>query len=278
MYYTFKIYSLSDYKDDIIINNNLTIYNFKEKVSEIINYKIYEYCLVICYKNKSDLLVPSSKNLYDFLNDDYIYNIYYIRYDISSSFILSMIYKNIIYDHYNNSYYRSIINNNISILLELLDKDYTYLNYLDENMRDEEQLILYSININGLALYYASDNIKKNKDIVLKAINNSGLALEYVSKELSNDLDIVLPAIKKCGFAYMYVSEELKDNKDLLRLALKYKHNYIGSIYKYASKRLRDDEEILLLTLNTYDSDIYKYTIISHTSDRLQQKYKNLNK
>lgn len=265
-----NIYSLGEFKNNIIINDNITVDTLKKLVSDIIKHCIYEFTLVDI--KSSRLFIPHNKNIYEFIEDNKVYDIYYIRHDILSSYVLHSICKINIFNNISNESIE-IIKNNKFLLYELLHKNIKFLDYFDDNIKNDREIILYAIKINGLVMQYVSNELKDDKDIVSKAILKEPLAIEYISDRLKNDLDIILLAINKNGFMYQYISDKLRDNEYILFKALEYKSIFIGTIYQYASERLRDNEEILRKVLNTTVNWKYKSVLISYASPRLKRIY-----
>lgn len=266
---TLNLYSLGEFKDTIITENYISIFKLKKLISTIINCNIFEFNLINI--ELLTLLIPYHKQLHHFFKDNDTYDVYYIKYDIETSYILSCIHNHYHINnisHFDNHF--KIINKNKSIILELLNKDYKYLSYLSDDIKNDKEIILYALEINALSLDYASDELKDDTKIVIKAINKEPFALEYASKRLKNDINIVLSAIKKNGFVYEYISKELKNNKEIFLEALKYNNKYIGTIYKYASQNLRDDKEILITVLNTSPNRAYTNFLIGYASNRLK--------
>ena len=58
-------------------------------------------------------------------------------------------------------------------------------------MKDDKDVVLIAVTLDGNSLLYAGNNMKNNKDIVLVAINNK-CNLSYVTNNMKQDKDIIL--------------------------------------------------------------------------------------
>ncbi|MDX2346902.1 MAG: DUF4116 domain-containing protein [Legionella sp.] len=88
------------------------------------------------------------------------------------------------------------------------------------NIEHDRDIVLVSVNQNGLILKYASDGLKADLEVVLAAVNQHGLALQFACKELKNDAEVVLSAIKQDARALYYASNELKASEDFILTAI----------------------------------------------------------
>jgi hypothetical protein len=55
-----------------------------------------------------------------------------------------------------------------------------------------------------MALEYADDALKANRELVLEAIKNNGTALQYADDTLKADREVVIEAVKNNGYAFEY--------------------------------------------------------------------------
>ena len=142
------------------------------------------------------------------------------------------------------------------------------LDYVTQDIKNNYDIVLMSVNNYGLALQYASKDMKNNKNIVLAAVNSVGIALQYASDTMKNDVDIVMAAVSNDSNSLEFASVDMKNNYDVILAvikddkihALKYAGGTIkndkaimlmavikfGFLLKYVSKNLKNDKDIVL--------------------------------
>ncbi|MBX9597697.1 MAG: DUF4116 domain-containing protein [Burkholderiales bacterium] len=129
--------------------------------------------------------------------------------------------------------------------LDLVKKNGQALQTLNNELRNDREIVLAAINQYCYALRFASNQLKSDKDVVLSAINHNTLSLQYASEKLLNDKQFISSVIKKDGMALQYASENLQDDKGLVLLALK--NN--GMFLQHVNKMLREDVEVISAAL-----------------------------
>jgi len=102
--------------------------------------------------------------------------------------------------------------------------------------KDNKELLLKFLAIDGYILQYLTEGDKKDREIVRTAILSKPLALEYADETLQQDKQLVMEAVRGCGIALKYASGTLKDDKEIVLKAIKNSANAI----KYASPRLQE--------------------------------------
>ena len=107
----------------------------------------------------------------------------------------------------------------------------------------------------GLQLQYMDDEIKNNREIVKAAVLNNPYAINYASDKIYADAEIMAFVVNYHYGYFQYVSENLKSNVDFIKMILN-KNN--ASLLKDISEDVFDKcEDLLLLVL---DKNInYKY-------------------
>ncbi len=65
------------------------------------------------------------------------------------------------------------------------------LAHLDEEFRNDRDVVLAAVNKNGRFLEFASEELRNDRGVVLAALESNPLALEYASEGLRNDPEIV---------------------------------------------------------------------------------------
>lgn len=129
--------------------------------------------------------------------------------------------------------------------LDLVKKNGQALQTLNNELRNDREIVLAAINQYCYALRFASNQLKSDKDVVLSAINHNTLSLQYASEKLLNDKQFISSVIKKDGMALQYASKNLQDDKGLVLLALK--NN--GMFLQHVNKMLREDVEVISAAL-----------------------------
>ena len=67
-----------------------------------------------------------------------------------------------------------------------------------------------------LLIEWANDEIRNNKEVLLTAVKIDGGALEFASDNLKNDKDVLLEAVSQAAWTGCYASERLRDDKDVI--------------------------------------------------------------
>ena len=112
--------------------------------------------------------------------------------------------------------------------------------WANDSIRDDKEVLLTAVKVDGGALEFASNRLKDDKDVLLAAVSQAGWTGCYASDNLRNDKDVILTAVKNDGQVLYYASENLIDDKDVVLAAVTQKPR----ILKYASLRLRTDKDV----------------------------------
>jgi len=156
--------------------------------------------------------------------------------------------------------YKDFLNDR-DVCLALVMRKGTNLEFLDFNIKNNDEIVEKAIKNNPSAFKYASDELKGNKEFVLSVVNCLGFPYEEISKPLMDDEDFIAKAFEENANYYLmkYISERLKDNEDFL-LTLMDKMDILA----YASDRLKDKEDFVKHVLKRNTMSIY------HISERLK--------
>ena len=114
------------------------------------------------------------------------------------------------------------------------------LEYASDALRNDKEVVLAAVKLDGRALKYASADLKNDKDVVLAAMKQNGWALCWAGDDLRNDKVIVLAAVKQHGIILFYASADLKNDTDVVLAAVKQN----GMALKFASAKLKKDPDI----------------------------------
>ena len=154
---------------------------------------------------------------------------------------------------------------NEELMLKILNKNIICFEYISERLRYDKKIImkclnqlLINLNFNQI-LQFTSDTNRNDKEIVLPLISINGDDLQYVSNELRRDREIVFTAVKNCPSAYVYADELFFDDKEFLLLSLAGEHydeeNYIDFL-ENLSNTLQDDKDIVLAAVKKCGTNI----------------------
>ena len=162
------------------------------------------------------------------------------------------------------------LKSDINFIYEVLnEKNFSILEYLNEEMKDNKELALYAVNINGNSLEYFNSNIRDDKYVVIAALNNknfdsdnlsfvsdrlindedvmrTALCPKFASEALKNDRNFVLKCVSKHRDYLSWFDEKFKDDDEIVLKAIE--NN--GNALEYASKRLINNKNILIKSIN----------------------------
>jgi hypothetical protein len=153
--------------------------------------------------------------------------------------------------------------------------------FINNNNKNDKEIILELMKLNGRDLHYVIGKLKKDKDIVYAAVSHTPLSYINAHKMFSKNKDFILLALNSYGYDedyYMYFLDNLslnfRNDKDIVLAAVK----KCGYNIKFASDRLKNDKEIVITAIdNCYhkfnnNPHIYCDTIIIY----LKKKYDNI--
>jgi len=159
------------------------------------------------------------------------------------------------------------------------------LQFADDSVRADRDVVLAAVRCCGEAFVFASDDVKQDRDFVMRVVGTKSGTLQYASAELQadpqiqeeaestiyservsnaedlavptlvrdapdrwrSDLRFVLLAVKKCGRALQHVPESLRDDKEVVHAAVRQD----GSALAFASEGLRADKVVVLAAVRT---------------------------
>jgi len=92
-----------------------------------------------------------------------------------------------------------------------LKKGYYFGSKNFDNFRNDKEVVLEAVKIQGFSLKNASDELKEDKDVVLEAVKQHGWSLEFASDKLKADKEIVLEAVKQNSFSLKFIGNSLRE-------------------------------------------------------------------
>jgi len=139
--------------------------------------------------------------------------------------------------------------------LELGLKYEKALAYASDELRDDYNIVLKAVRINGMALEFASKRLQGDRDIVIAALSTfASTSLRFVSPELRSDRDIVMRAVSYYGENLRYASPELKNDYEIVVAAIEPATN--GNAILYASDNLMKDKRLLIRAIRNGFTDL----------------------
>lgn len=103
----------------------------------------------------------------------------------------------------------------IKEILDALKQDYKNIQYLSNEEKNEEDLMLEIIKLKSSSLQYASNELKNKKEFILEACKINPSNISYAGKDVINDKETMFSIISNYGANYVqYLGEDLKKNTE----------------------------------------------------------------
>jgi hypothetical protein len=143
------------------------------------------------------------------------------------------------------------------VALDILKINVSSIEFMPYNIRDNENIMLYVVNKNGLLIIHGSLQIQNTKSIIIAAILSNKKVLDYGYININNfkdDYDILYAAILQEPI----LIANFPDNKYLALEAISIDY----TVYYFISNNLKKDKDIALhsiingLTLEFIDNDL----------------------
>lgn len=154
------------------------------------------------------------------------------------------------------------------------------LSTCNEFLRDDIDVVIACVHLNGNNIQYASSKLKNNQNVVITALKSNGISFLKLSLWYINDEQIFNIALENAKFPrqhyliYEHAGERLKTNR-LLTLNIVTKYDCCLS---KINSRFLDDEEIVIAALNnkilqdSYKENNLQQITLKFASDRLRDK------
>lgn len=141
------------------------------------------------------------------------------------------------------------------IVSEAIYKNWKEIDYVDETIKTDRDVMLSVVSGNGLYLKHLPDNLKRDKEIVLNAVKNRSGALEYANEIMKKDIDIAKEIYRRLGSTGLaYLSKELLSNKQSVLDIISTNPSDSYKLYPYLGSNLKTDKEIAVLILKSESS------------------------
>lgn len=91
---------------------------------------------------------------------------------------------------------------------------------IDEDLRNDREVLLAALKVDGHALQYASEELQRDTTIVYAALRETAFALQHVPEDLRRNPEVVLFAVQKNGLALQHADHRLQSDPELVFTAL----------------------------------------------------------
>lgn len=86
--------------------------------------------------------------------------------------------------------------NNKEFVLDQIQKDSWSLEFVSDELKDDQEVVLAAIKKNIYTLEFASEKLRDSEDIILEVMKNNNHVLGYTSKRLREDKQFLMKASK----------------------------------------------------------------------------------
>ena len=128
------------------------------------------------------------------------------------------------------------------------------LKYASQQIRNDKDAVLPTIEERPNDLLYASEELKNDKDVVLAAVRKKGHLLHYAGLKPRADVEVVMAAIADFPATLEYASSRVRGVKSVIQLAITNDIRYLS----FASESILSDREFLLDLIKD-DHSAYTY-------------------
>ena len=124
------------------------------------------------------------------------------------------------------------------------------LKYMHPWLKNDGELALKLLKMNGYALNYLSNRIKNSRVYINEALQTSPSLFFELPTKNKNDLTLAQVACERDYHCYKAVTRKIKEDKPL---ALKMMH-YCYKLYPYLSKTMQEDKDVI----QAYKTELFK--------------------
>jgi hypothetical protein len=162
----------------------------------------------------------------------------------------------------------------INVAFDILKTNISNIEFMPFNIRDNENIMLYIVNKDGLLIIHGSLRIQNTKSIIIAAILSNKKVLDYGYININNfknDNDIIQAAILQEPI----LIANFLDNKDLALKAISVDY----SVFEFISKDLKKDKDVIIHSINNgltleyidndlkYDKDILDIALLKNINN-----------
>jgi len=162
----------------------------------------------------------------------------------------------------------------INVAFDILKTNISSIEFMPFNIRDNENIMLYIVNKDGLLIIHGSLRIQNTKSIIIAAILSNKKVLDYGYININNfknDNDIIQAAI----IQEPILIANFPDNKYLALKAISVDY----SVFEFISKDLKKDKDVIIHSINNgltlefihndlkYDKDILDIALLKNINN-----------
>ena len=165
-----------------------------------------------------------------------------------------------------------------------LDQNYNkILSLINDINKNDKEIVLPLISMNGYHILYIIGDLLLDKDIVYAAIKNDPTTYKYIDISFFNNKEFILLCLGNSKYSngydeenYEYFLEGLdkkfKDDKEIVIASIKKCcKNFI-----HCSKRLKNNKEVILTAINNCYYDFYNNMEENDKIDYIKKRIKNI--
>lgn len=89
------------------------------------------------------------------------------------------------------------------------------LEYINQTLKNDQEIVMTAIEQNPLAIQYADETIRKNENIVKLCIKKNAQTIKFVHDDLMNDINFIEKMIHENVEIIMYFDEKLKQKPEV---------------------------------------------------------------
>ena len=90
---------------------------------------------------------------------------------------------------------------------------------LSEELRDNEEIVLYAVSVYHINLFYANKRFIKDEGFMLRAMKVDFAALEFADESLYYTREFILKAITIAPESFFLIPDELYQDKEIREIA-----------------------------------------------------------
>ena len=162
----------------------------------------------------------------------------------------------------------------INVAFDILKTNISSIEFMPFNIRDNENIMLYIVNKDGLLIIHGSLRIQNTKSIIIAAILSNKKVLDYGYININNfknNNDIIYAAILQEPI----LIANFPDNKDLALKAISIDY----TVFEFISKDLKKDKDVIIHSINNgltlefidnnlkYDEDILDISLLKNINN-----------
>lgn len=139
---------------------------------------------------------------------------------------------------------------NYEVLLKLVFINGEVLQLFNDTLKNDKEIVLFAVSESyfydlhredGRCLKYASASLKKDRDVVNAAILSTPSAFEFVDNKFKKDKRFVLKVVREMGTALKFADDKFKKDREVVLAAVKSE----GTALEFADDKFKKDKEVV---------------------------------